>query len=280
MISNINKYKIVPSPPLYNAEKFKNKVKVGDDGELYLSKKDKNNIYKWYKIKLKKNPEDYYKQFSDYENPINDPTFFIKNIKKLTHELDKIGIKFYFIKWKIYGDEPSEIENFQEDNNLDDNYILYSERRLYWDLRDKEAKIHLIHSIPKNKWTLVNNILFKYFPNRTNGIVSNKECIGISFNKNKKLEKYTEKIEVSIDIIFTHKINEYIDADEIWTKIGNIIKKMKFGFIGEYDPYIIKGKTNANFLIKQNKINAIEDLIIKIKNNIQNIKNIKYKIYD
>ena len=278
MTSNINKYKILQSPPLYNPEKFKNEDKVGEDGELYVSKKDKNNIYKWYKIKLKKNPEEYYKQFPDYEKPINDPKFFIKDIKKLTHEFDKIGIKFYFIKWKIYGDEPCEIEYFQTDNHLEDNYILYSERRHYWTLRMKDAKIYLIHYIPKDKWTLVNNILFKYFPNRTNGIVSNKECIGISFNKNKKLEKYTEKIEVSIDILFTKKINE--DSDIVWTKIENIIKKMNFGFLSDCDPYITDGKTNANFLIKINKIDAIEDLIIKIKNNIQNIKNIKYKIYD
>jgi hypothetical protein len=278
MTSNINKYKMLLSPPLYSAEKFKNKVKVGEDEELYLSKKDKNNIYKWYKIKLKKNPEEYYKQFPDYENPINDPTFFIKNIKKLTHELDKIDIKFYFIKWKIYGDEPSEIEKFQEDNDLKYNYILYSERRLYWAMRDKKAKIHLIHSIPKNKWPLVNDILLKYFPNRTNGIVSDKECIEILFNKNKRLKKYTEKIKVSIDIFFTKKINE--ESTTIWTKISDIIDKMKYGIMSDYDPNISNGKTNANVLININKIDTIEDLIIKIKNNIQNIKNIEYEIYD
>ena len=275
MTSNINKYESLTSP-LYSAEEFKNQIKEGYDRKLYISKKNKNNIYKWYKLNLKKNPEEYYKQFSDYKNPINDPTFFIKNIKKLTHELDKIGIKFYFIKWKIYGPNSYDIEYFQEDNNLKYNYILYSERRLYWAMREKNAKIHLIHSIPKNKWTLVNDILLKYFPRRTNGIVSDKECIEILFNKDKRLKKYIDRIGVSIDIYFTRKINE--ESTTIWTKISDIIDKMKYGIMHDYDPKITKGKTNAHFLININKIDSIEILITKIKNNIKNIKNIEYEI--
>lgn len=42
-----------PSPP---AKQYKDKCKRGNDGNMYISKKDKNGVYRWYKRRPKKQP--------------------------------------------------------------------------------------------------------------------------------------------------------------------------------------------------------------------------------
>ena len=44
--SNLTKYKNRPSPP-FPANDCKNEKKLGNDGQMYKSTPDKNNIYKW-----------------------------------------------------------------------------------------------------------------------------------------------------------------------------------------------------------------------------------------
>ena len=122
MLKNDIKYKTRPSPP-FSATLFPNEIKEGNDNEEYISKKDKNGIYKWYKITLKKNPEEYYKQLPDYIKPKYNINIFTQNLKTLVKDLKKINVTFYFIKWNIYGDNSFEYEYFSQDNKLSNNYL-------------------------------------------------------------------------------------------------------------------------------------------------------------
>jgi hypothetical protein len=270
-----------PSPSDH-AKDFPDKLKVGNDENVYVSKKDKNGIYKWYKIEKKKNPEEYYQQFPNYITPNNDTKFFYNNLKNLRYDLKKIGVKFYFIKWGMY-DPQFEYEYFQEDNlKLDDSenddYILYSENRLYWDAR-KEGIMFLQHDVSKDKWDNVNNILKKYFPNRTHGITTKKDAIKIFFDEKKNIKKDKEKVMFLIDIIFDDK---KIDKDlfKYWNKIDKIIKKKNIGYLEGYDAI---GSKNLSFNINNDKIDNFKEIIDKIENNkfdLPKVKEISYDIID
>ena len=46
------KYANRPGPPYAaNAEDCKGRIKIGNDGNMYISKADKKGIYKWFKVK-------------------------------------------------------------------------------------------------------------------------------------------------------------------------------------------------------------------------------------
>lgn len=90
-----NKYKERPSPP-YRAKDFPDKIKKGNDGNKYMSKEDKNGIYKWIKITkepnniinnnkniyIKNTANEYFKQFPNYTKPLYNTNIFTKNLKK------------------------------------------------------------------------------------------------------------------------------------------------------------------------------------------------------
>jgi hypothetical protein len=264
-----------PSPSDH-AKDFPDQLKEGNDENVYVSKKDKNGIYKWYKIEKKKNPEEYYKQFTDYTTPDNNTNIFYNNIKNLTNDLKKIGVKLYFVKWGIY-DPPFTYEYFQEDNDLDNDYILYSEYSLYWDAR-QDGIMYLHHGVSKDKWDSVNNILKKYFPKRTNGITTSKDAIKIFFNEKKNIKKDKEKVTFSVNITLEDKkINE--NLFKYWKKIDKIINKKNIGYLVGYD---LIGSKNLEFNINEDKIDAFKEIIDKIKNNdfdLPKIKKISYVIY-
>lgn len=77
-----------PSPSEH-AKDFPNKVKEGNDGNEYLSRKDKNGVYKWVKISVKKSPEEYYEQFSKNEKQLFDTKIFTKNVAALKKAFKK-----------------------------------------------------------------------------------------------------------------------------------------------------------------------------------------------
>ena len=55
------KYVNRPGPP-YPVQNCRNLKKVGNDGLLYVSKPDKNGIYKWYKVSSNKSKKKSKKQ--------------------------------------------------------------------------------------------------------------------------------------------------------------------------------------------------------------------------
>ena len=76
--------------PTDHAKDFPNKIKMGNDMNNYISKKNKKGIYKWVKIVTKKSPEEYYQQFPDYTKPNFDTVIFTKNIINLSKALKKL----------------------------------------------------------------------------------------------------------------------------------------------------------------------------------------------
>ena len=265
-----------PSPSDH-AKDFPNKIKEGNDKNKYISKKDKNGIYKWFKIVTKKSSEEYYQQFPDYTKSIFDTKIFTKNINSLSKELKKFGIIFSFIKWGTYSPE-FEYEYFLEDNKIN-NLILYSENKLYLDARNNDGIMYLMHKIEKDKWDIVNDIFIKYFPNRTIGISTQDDALKIFFNEQKKLQKDKEKIRVTVDIILEDK-TIYIESLHYLNKINKIIGK-KIGYLDEYDKIINHGKVNADFNINFDKIDEFKKIIKNLLNNkydLPKIKKIKYNI--
>ena len=153
------KYLKRKSPP-YHANDCPNQEKKGNDGNIYISKKDKNGIYKWIlkdpfepkiepkkgrivnydgfsyyavegkdkkyywkkkEIKYKSTPEAYYKQFPDYQKSIYDYKEILNTIQKLKKDLKKINIILIFVKWN-----PSSIYGIDYELGLDMLYDKYN----------------------------------------------------------------------------------------------------------------------------------------------------------
>jgi hypothetical protein len=257
--------------PIEHAKDFKNKVKVGNDKNQYVSKKDKNGVYKWVKITLKKSPEEYYHQFSNYTKPKFDTKIFTKNFDKLSEILKKNGFIFSFIKWGKYNPQ-FEYEYFKKDNKVKNN-ILYSENKLYWDARHNSGYMAIMHNIDKTKWLLFNQIFIKFFPNRTVGITSYNDAIKLFFNEKKNLKKDKEKQIFSLDIIFEDsKMNT--EAFYYLNKIDKIVGK-NIGYLDEYNKIIVNGKVNAYFNINFDKVDEFKFIIMNLKNNKYELPAIK-----
>lgn len=173
--------------------------------------------------------------------------FFLNKISILKKDLLKIGIRFFYIKWKLYGNNNYDIEYFLEEEDLDDNYIIYSEKRLYNDCRNKKGKMHLIQSIQLNLRSQVNNILQKHFTNRTNGITSDEVPIKIYFISKNKIPPEKGKITFLLNIIFKNKTFDK-SAQSYINIINKYLKKYKIG-------NIISDTTNKdNFSIKNDTL--------------------------
>ena len=97
------KYLKRPSPPV-SAQDHPNKIMKGNDEEEYVSKPNKNGIYKWHKLVWKNTAEEYYMQFP--ENYLNKKfykyktTELLNKFKKVASELKKNDILFLEIGWK------------------------------------------------------------------------------------------------------------------------------------------------------------------------------------
>ena len=65
---------------------------------------------------MKKDIDDYEKQFPNYVKPDYDISFFSSNINDLTKDLKKLGILFYVLKWdkeSLYAGHKSIIEEIE-----------------------------------------------------------------------------------------------------------------------------------------------------------------------
>lgn len=269
---NDKKYIERPSPP-YHANECKDMIKKGNDNYNYISIRDKNKVYKWEKmdkyspvIKCKKNEmievnnalyyavedkdgkyywekkiirnkktsEEFYKQYPDYKKPLYDISFFQKSVDELKKQLKKIDVNFYLLPSYKWNYSPSEIEQWLSEYEPKGNYIYISDRNLYFDARDKKGIIFLKHDVDQNKWTDVNNILKKIYPDRTIGITTYQDAIKIFCKKQKILTKDIEKNRYQIDIYFKDKT---ITETQKYVKIIN--KHIKdIGYVDDYIPKI------------------------------------------
>jgi hypothetical protein len=271
-------------PPLLDPNEFINEIMEGkdknDDENDYISKKDKDGIYKWFKIIKGKTPKEYYQQFPKYIEEKYDTSFFFNNLKNFQKDLDKIGVTFYFIKWGIYNPTTT-YADFKCEIDLTPDFILYSENNLFIDSCNNDS-MYIQHDISEKKWKNVNKILKKYFPKKTIGITSNKDAIKIFFEEQKNIKKNQKKVSFDLEISF---IDEIVDKKIILNdllKIDSIIQKNNIGYLNNV--YIILGKhTHLDFNINFNKIKKFEEIIEKIKKNyygLSKIEKIEYDIDD
>jgi hypothetical protein len=155
----MSKYKKRPSPSV-SAQDFPNNIKIGNDGNEYVSKPDKKNIYKWYKIKSmsdSSSAEKYFMQFPEnymqkkfYKYDIKK---FEENIKSVKKELAAKNIYLIKLGWsKIWNftdyaweDALYYIKNkyYKHDKKINEykigilaNFIYYTDHRTFWAQHD------------------------------------------------------------------------------------------------------------------------------------------------
>ena len=186
------KYELRKSPP-FHAKDYPNETKEGNDGEMYISKKDKNGIYKWIlKYKFKKTVEEYYAQFG--YKPKYNVSFIKSKLDNLKEDLKKIGIFLYYMKWNKKSFNKS-ISPFHTEELIDESSkllmkkeetypngkILFSDNLLFFASIKKEKenkKLFITFDINNKVKKEFNNIFISYFPNRTKGYIGiNKSII-------------------------------------------------------------------------------------------------------
>jgi hypothetical protein len=274
--SNNKKYAMRNSPP-FPANKCKEMIKEGNDGKEYISKKDKNGIYKWTlhvekKIVYKNNPDAYFKQFDNYKEPIHDMSFFMSKIKELYTKLKKIGVLFYFLKWSrdsTYAGHHSIIgekaENYIETHPKEGtNGFLYMSEYLVYSSSLQDGIIYLSHELNKNIIPEFNKIIQEVFPNRTLGYIKNSEAIKILYNETKKIKKTKDFIMMELSYKFKNKKDRLTDSEAI--KIAKSIKR-SIGSKIIYDlrnVYALNDRLSIFYMIYDDKI---EDFAKKIKMN-------------
>lgn len=155
----MSKYEKRPSPP-QSAQDYPNIIKTGNDGNEYVSRPDKNKIYKWYKIKSMDettSAEKYYMQFPENYNQKKffkyDIKKFEEKIKSVKKELIKKNIYLIKLGWKNIGNFSdfawAEATSYIKDKYYKDqkktdhyylvenaNFILYTEHDTFWAQHD------------------------------------------------------------------------------------------------------------------------------------------------
>lgn len=151
--------KLRPSPSV-SAQEHPNEIMLGNDGEDYVSKPDKNGVYHWKKLSWKKSAEEYYMQFPKF---YLDKKFFkfntetlLKKLKKVKDQLKKHNIHLLEIGWnKVYNFIDyawEEARNKYKDTNNLQNLLFYTDNALFraknqgvlffqWDLNKENLKI-------------------------------------------------------------------------------------------------------------------------------------------
>lgn len=121
-------------------ENYKFKVVKGTDNKLYLSKPNKDKIFKWYKLKdlsETSSPIQYYKQFPEFNKGINkilyNPELILKKLNKISKMLLEFDIYLFNVGWKYVWnfDDYATLEakdyiinKYQSKNYVDDRLIL------------------------------------------------------------------------------------------------------------------------------------------------------------
>ena len=183
----MSKYEKRPSPP-FSAQDFPNQIKIGNDGLEYVSKADKNKVFRWYKIKYMeecKTAEDFFMQYPEYY--LNkkfykfDSKEFEKKIKIVTKELEKKKIYLIKIGWEGVFDfidyawmDAREIiqKKYFKDIKIKTgyeimhyaNFIFYTDYRLFWAKHDGD--LYMQWNLDKNGKKEAFEIFKKYFKNK------------------------------------------------------------------------------------------------------------------
>jgi hypothetical protein len=251
--NNIYKWKKYIDIDLPNPAIYKNRIYIGEDEKYYYSEKNIDGIYYWkeLKIKMKKDIDDYEKQFPNYVKPDYDISFFSSNINDLTKDLKKLGILFYVLKWdkeSLYAGHKSIIEEkldeyLEKHDNYPKGYIYTSEYLLYkQSYKSTDDCIYLYHNIKDDVKDDLNKLLISYFPKRTIGLHDHNDAIKIYINEKKNLKpiknhimfevniEYVDKVKLSKDNF--DKVHKYItkqlgkkyiyDLREAYNSIGSI----------------------------------------------------------
>jgi len=183
----MSKYEKRSSPPV-SAQDFPNQIKDGNDGLEYVSRADKNKIFKWYKIKEGEkcsSAEEYYMQlpqfYLDKKFFKYDIKHFEKNIKIVSRELEKKNIYLIKIGWKYVYDfldsaweEAREIiiAKYFKDKKIKisyevmdlANFIFYTDYRMFWARND--GKLYMQWNLNKEAKRESFDIFKKYFKNK------------------------------------------------------------------------------------------------------------------
>jgi hypothetical protein len=269
------KYLTRNSPP-YHANDCKNKIIKGNDGKLYISSPDKNNVYKWIlheeekeeKIVYKSNPDEYYKQYKIYQKPLYNYKPILEMLPEIKKELKKIGIVLYFYKWNKWSTSPFWIEYAYEDLNIgDSDYILITEKDMYAGSIKENGFIRVLHDIPKEKQEAFNEIFMRYFPKKTIGFETKHDIIKIFFEEQKKFIRQKQKTIFDVTISFkTTKIPIY--GDKVIERLQKLPKN-----IGYMDMYDAINKIYVNIPLDFNaQFNINFDKSIEFKDYINNLK--------
>jgi hypothetical protein len=201
----MSKYETRPSPP-FSAQDYPNKIKVGNDGNEYISRADKKMVFKWYKIKNMSeysSAEKYYMQFPQnylqknfYKYDLEQVEDKLNIVKK---ELEKENIYLIKIGWKrVYNfidyaweDVETYIKNkyFKENKKINRygildkaNFIFYTESTEFWSQNDGMLKMQW--SLNKNRKKSAFEILRKIFKNKFVEPKNSGKAIIIKLNKN------------------------------------------------------------------------------------------------
>lgn len=161
--------------PSVHAKDFKNKIKKGNDGEEYISRPDKNGVYKWKLISHKSTPEEYFSQFGTFKKKY-DATETEKKLKKIINEFKKHKIFLAKYSWKAVGRFAGDAITLISEKiaskyhmdfwskEFDDkfSYITYTDHMRYLAEKD-DGKLYLYHHItPKDKKYIIETFK-KYF---------------------------------------------------------------------------------------------------------------------
>ena len=165
----MSKYEKRESPPV-SAQDFPNKIREGNDGEEYISRADKNKVYRWYKIKSMdkcSTAEKYYMQFPENYLQKKFCKYDLKKletkIKRVKEELKQKNIYLFKISWKnVYHFINYALEDAREHNK--ENFIFYTEKALFW--AQNSGKLTLQWSLQKAVKEEVFEIFHKIFKNK------------------------------------------------------------------------------------------------------------------
>ena len=159
------KYLKRPSPPV-SAQDHPNKLMKGNDENEYISKPNKNGIYKWHKIVWKNTAEEYYMQFP--ENYLNKKfykyktTELLKKFKKVESELKKNNILFLEIGWKrVYYFIDFAWEDADKIAKYKTPFIFYTSSSLFWS--KNKGEIDIKWDLPKKDFEIVDKIFKQVF---------------------------------------------------------------------------------------------------------------------
>ena len=163
---------------MFLAIKYPNKIKIGNDGFEYVSKFNKNKVFRWYKIKNMNeciSPEKYYMQFPQNYLQKKFIKYNNKSIERKINTIKKILIKenIYLlkIKWKNnynYSDNAwynaQEIIKKKTKSNTLVNFIFYTESLFFWS--KNTGKLNFQWDLDKKSKKYVFNLLKKKFKNK------------------------------------------------------------------------------------------------------------------